>query len=87
MIRPRRARPEALAALAAAFALAAAVPPPAGAARLDPAKVVGPEACARCHDRELEVWKGTAHAKLYESDQPLHRRARAQEIARNRGVR
>lgn len=60
---------------------------PAPAARLDPAKVVGPEACAGCHDAEFRVWKETAHARLYDSEEPLHRRARAQEIAKNLGVR
>lgn len=71
---------------ACGFCLIWAVPS-AWAARLDPAKVVGPEACAECHDAEFRVWRETAHARLYESDEPLHRRDRAREIARNLGVR
>ncbi len=66
-----------------AFAAAAATPAAAAPARLDPERTVGPEACAKCHDRELEVWKGTAHAELYRSPKPLHQRPRAQQIAKN----
>ncbi len=47
--------------------------------RLDPERTVGPEACAKCHDREYRVWQETAHARIFAS---LHQRPRAQEIAR-----
>jgi hypothetical protein len=67
------------------LALGAGIPASA-APRLDPQRTVGPEACAKCHDREFEVWKGTAHAKLYASDKPLHQRPRAQQIAKSLGI-
>ena len=64
------------------------LPPGTGAAeRLAPEEVVGPRVCAECHDAEFRVWEGTAHAKLYDSDEPLHRRERSREIAGNLGVR
>lgn len=53
----------------------------------DPTETVGPQKCAECHDAEHRVWLGTAHAELYDSDEPLHERSRAQEIARNLGER
>ncbi len=58
----------------------------AAPARLDPALTAGPEACSKCHDREFAVWKGTAHARLYASDKPLHQRPRAQQIAKNLNI-
>lgn len=30
---------------------------------IDPERVVGRESCAKCHDRELEAWAESAHAK------------------------
>ncbi|HUF77834.1 MAG TPA: multiheme c-type cytochrome [Thermoanaerobaculia bacterium] len=67
--------------------LAAGPPPGASATRLDPAMTVGPEACGECHDSEFAVWRETAHARLYASEEPLNRRPRAQEIAGKLGVR
>jgi hypothetical protein len=44
--------------------------------------VVSADACAKCHEREVGVWKQTAHFQTFEQ---LHRNPRAQEIARNIG--
>lgn len=71
-------------ALALALARSSSALPPAIEA---PEKTVGPETCARCHDKEVEVWKGTAHAATFEGTTPLHARPQAQEIARKLGVR
>lgn len=67
--------------LALSLPAAADIPP----AIEDPTETVGPRACAQCHDAEHQVWLGTAHAELYESDEPLHERPRAKEIAGNLG--
>ena len=60
------------------FALAAD-----GTVASDPAKVVGPNACAECHKQEAEAWKGTHHFKTFR-DMP--RRKEASEIAEKMGV-
>ena len=49
-----------------------------GAVASDPAKTVGPNACAECHKQEVEAWKGTHHFKTF-SEMP--RKAAAKEIA------
>ncbi len=50
----------------------------------DPAQVVGPDACAECHENEHQVWMGTAHRT---SAQTLTRNAEAKRIAAAIGVR
>jgi hypothetical protein len=55
-----------------------------GAAASDPAKTVGPNACAECHKQEVEAWKGTHHFKTFR-DMP--RNTEANEIAKKMGVR
>jgi Cytochrome c554 and c-prime len=60
------------------FALAAD-----GTVASDPAKIVGPNACAECHKQEAEAWKGTHHFKTFR-DMP--RRKAASEIAEKMGV-
>jgi Cytochrome c554 and c-prime len=55
-----------------------------GAAASDPAKTVGPNACAECHKQEAEAWKGTHHFKTFR-DMP--RNTGANEIAKKMGVR
>jgi hypothetical protein len=67
--------------------LAAPRPAAAGGAPLDPALVMGPEQCGKCHGAELEVWRSTDHAKTFTSSVPLHRRPQAIEIAQNLGLR
>ena len=52
--------------------------------QLDPAKVLGPDSCAKCHGVELQVWQQTPHCQTYET---LHRQAEAQQIADRMGIR
>ena len=55
-----------------------------GAVASDPAKIVGPNACAECHKQEVEAWKGTHHFKTFRE---MPRNAEAKEIAEKMGVR
>jgi hypothetical protein len=55
-----------------------------GAVASDPAKTVGPNACAECHKQETEAWKGTHHFKTFAE---LPRNEKANEIAKKMGVR
>ena len=50
----------------------------------DPAKTVGPNACAECHKLETEAWKGSHHFKTF-NDMP--RNKEANEIAKKMGIR
>jgi hypothetical protein len=49
----------------------------------DPAKVMGPNACAECHKNAAAVWKGTHHFKTFRD---LPRDKKAREIANKMGV-
>lgn len=49
----------------------------------DPAKIVGPNACAECHKQEVEAWKGTHHFKTFRE---MPRRKEANEIAERMGI-
>ena len=49
----------------------------------DPAKILGPNACAECHKQEAEAWKGTHHFKTFRE---MPRRKEANEIAEKMGV-
>lgn len=55
-----------------------------GAAASDPAKIVGPNACAECHKQEVEAWKGTHHFKTFRK---MPRDPEANQIAKRMGVR
>ena len=55
-----------------------------GFAAPDPAKTVGPNACAECHKQEVEAWKGTHHFKTFRE---MPRNAKANAIAKKMGVR
>ncbi len=55
-----------------------------GAGASDPAKTVGPNACAECHKQEAEAWKSTHHYKTYRE---MPRNTKANEIADRLGVR
>jgi hypothetical protein len=55
-----------------------------GEGATDPAKIVGPNACAECHKQEAEAWKGTHHFKTFRE---MPRNAKANEIAEKMGVR
>jgi hypothetical protein len=54
-----------------------------GFVRCDAAKVVGAEACVKCHAGETEVWKQTPHFATFET---LHRRPEAKAIADKLGL-
>jgi hypothetical protein len=49
----------------------------------DPAKIVGPNACAECHKQETEAWKGSHHFKSFGE---MPRRKEANEIAQRMGI-
>jgi hypothetical protein len=49
----------------------------------DPAKLVGPNACAECHKQEAEAWKASLHFKTFRE---MPRRKEANEIAEKMGV-
>jgi hypothetical protein len=54
-----------------------------GTVASDPAKVVGPNACAECHKQETEAWKDTHHFKTFRE---MPRRKEANEVAERMGV-
>lgn len=76
---PRRWFALYLCSLQLAFALASY-----GAGAADPAKTVGPNACAECHKQEVEAWKGTHHFKTFR-DMP--RDPEGERIAKRMGIR
>ncbi len=49
----------------------------------DPAKTLGPNACAECHKAEAEAWQGSHHFKTFRE---MPRRKEANEIAEKMGV-
>ncbi len=53
-------------------------------ASLDPEKVVGSEACIKCHENEYQVWRDTPHCRTFET---LHKNPNAQTICGQIGVR
>lgn len=55
-----------------------------GTAASDPAKIVGPNACAECHKQEVQAWKGTHHFKTFRE---MPRKAEASTIGKKVGVR
>jgi hypothetical protein len=50
----------------------------------DPAKVIGPDQCAKCHQQEVQQWMQTPHFATFDA---LHRAPRAKEIADKLGER
>ena len=54
-----------------------------GTVASDPAKIVGPNACAECHKQEVEAWKDSHHFKTFRE---MPRRKEANEIAERMGV-
>ncbi len=56
----------------------------AGPAKRDPAKIVGADQCAKCHQQEVQQWMRTPHYATFES---LHRKPQAKEIADRLGLR
>lgn len=55
-----------------------------GIAASDPAKTVGPNACAECHKQEVEAWKGSHHFKTFRE---MPRNKRGKKIADRLGIR
>lgn len=63
-----------------------AAPPSSAAAKAvpaDPMKVLGNDACVKCHASEIQVWKSTPHARTFSE---LHRRPEAKQIASKLGL-
>jgi Cytochrome c554 and c-prime len=54
-----------------------------GTVASDPAKIVGPNACAECHKAETEAWKGTHHFTTFRE---MPRKKEANEIAERMGI-
>jgi hypothetical protein len=57
---------------------------PKGPLASDPAKIVGPDQCAKCHQPEVQQWMRTPHFATFDS---LHRSPQAKQIADRLGVR
>jgi hypothetical protein len=49
----------------------------------DPAKIVGSDQCAKCHEKEVQQWMRTPHFATFDS---LHRKPTAKEIADRLGL-
>jgi hypothetical protein len=49
----------------------------------DPAKIVGSDQCAKCHDKEVQQWRLTSHFTTFDS---LHRTPAAKDIADRLGL-
>jgi hypothetical protein len=58
--------------------------PQEGPIQQDSSKIVGSDACVKCHGQELAVWKATPH---YRTFRELHRTDEAQAIAGRMGIR
>lgn len=55
-----------------------------GIAASDPAKTMGPNACAECHKQEVEAWKATRHFKTFRE---MPRNEAGKKISAKMGVR
>jgi hypothetical protein len=55
-----------------------------GFVRCDPAKVLGPDSCTKCHESEMLAWRETPHFATFEA---LHRTPEAKNIADRLGLR
>lgn len=89
---PRHARRSALVCVMVALPLlvAWANQPPEGheanysPRQCDPARITGPDSCAKCHDAEVKQWMQTPHYRTFDT---LHRTPEAKEIADRLGLR
>ncbi len=54
-----------------------------GTVASDPAKIVGPNACAECHKQESEAWQATHHFKTFRE---MPRKKEANQIAERMGI-
>lgn len=55
-----------------------------GIVRCDPAKVLGPDSCIKCHENEMLAWRETPHFATFDT---LHRKPEAKAIADRLGLR
>ena len=55
-----------------------------GFVQCDPAKVLGPDSCTKCHESEMLSWRETPHFATFET---LHRMPEAKAIANRLGLR
>ncbi len=55
-----------------------------GPITVDAVKVLGYEACAKCHQGEVQVWKQTPHHRTFRE---MHRNPHAKEISQKMGIR
>lgn len=67
-----------------ANSVAAQDSPNSGAVTIDSIKVLGYEACAKCHQNEVNVWKQTPHHSTFRE---MHRNPHAKEISGKMGLR
>ncbi|WP_231936413.1 cytochrome c family protein [Bythopirellula polymerisocia] len=49
----------------------------------DPAEMLGPDSCTKCHENEMQAWHATPHFTTFDS---LHRKAEAKAIADRLGL-
>jgi hypothetical protein len=49
----------------------------------DPAKILGPDSCAKCHEKEMLQWHATPHFATFDT---LHRKPKAKAIADRLGL-
>jgi hypothetical protein len=70
--------------LAILSSTAEAVDADVGFIRCDPAQILGPDSCVKCHESEVQQWKQTPHYATFET---LHRKPAAKEIAERLGLR
>ena len=70
-------------AIASVFAMVASAQPPQEHP-FDPSKVIGADACKKCHAAEVDQWLRTPHAQTIDT---LHRKPEAQAIADRLGIR
>jgi len=50
----------------------------------EPEKLIGPDTCGECHEKEVEAWKTTRHSLGFDD---LHKNERAKEIQGKLGIR
>ena len=67
----------------ASYAVTASQSAPSIAAPAIPSKVLGNQACVKCHANEVRVWEATPHARTFAE---LHRRPEAKQIAAKLGL-
>lgn len=70
--------------LALTLSAAAQAPPVTGGDAFDRAKVLGAEACAKCHKSEVATWRQTPHQQTIDT---LHRKPEAKAIVERLGLR